>query len=74
MSFQLQSLVSMVHNPNSALCNTWTWLLKTMLCKTSIKKGSVSGAIGRARVSQLVDVRNKVGAPTAQSSRACKIT
>ena len=72
MSFQLQSLVSMVHNPNSALCNTW--LLKTMLCKTSIKKRSASGAIGKARVSQLVDVRNKVGAPTAQSSRACKIT
>ena len=64
MSFQLQSLVSMVHNPNSALCNTW--LLKTMLCKMSIKKGSASGAIGKARVSQLVD-KEKVRAPTALS-------
>ena len=72
MSFQLQSLVSMVHNPNSDLY--YTKLLKTMLCKMSIKKGSASGAIGEARVSQLVDVRNKVEAPTAQSSRACKIT
>ena len=61
MSFQLQSLVSMVHNPNSALCNTW--LLKTMLCKTSIKKGSASGTIGKARVSQIVDVRKKFELP-----------